>query len=1002
MLPPWTAPTQQVLLPPQAPTPAVHLRSGIWGSGAELRLRLAAVQVLAHLRGQGLASPLGARLRPLPHQLGVAHRVIHGFGRGALLADEVGLGKTIEAGLVLHELLTRQQVHRALVLVPAALLPQWEEELRARFRLRPWVYGRDGIGAAVRSPSLQGVVLASLQTARRQPHARNLQAVGWDLVIVDEAHRLKSSSSQAHQFVASLGAPWLLLLTATPVQNSLRELHALVTLIDPLVLGSAERFEHTFLADASGRKVLRAEELRRRLATVMVRNRRATLPDLVDAGRTASTVRVVLSPSEKALYDDLSSYLAERYRIARAEGRPAHGFLVTLYQRMLASSFSTLRHALEARHGHLELVLALVTQERRSRRSAGQADQVPALGQMDLTSLGELWLDWRTTTAPTRRGGSRSATQDEPRFDPARRWVEDLSAEDLARQEEDLRVEREQLGRFQAALAALPTPTKVRRVGALVDELAAGGGAAQGRQVVLFTEFLRTQAEVSAHLRQLGHAVVEFHGGLSPEAKEEAIATFRGGAAVLVSTEAGAEGRNLQWCSTLVNLDLPWNPMRVEQRIGRLHRLGQQRTVQVVNLVSAGTVEEEVLELLAEKIGLFESVMGDLDLILGEVTSDLPLERVIMDAIAHVDPRVRDKGGEGVSSGGLAELGERFAAARAAYGAAHDLMGATVGALELGTAEGDVPLEWGLSLALHQWLLAWAAARGFPLSPPSEGIVTLPTHPSVGALSGRWRLPAACPAPGVPADVDDGPPLLWMADNDLQRELGRSLQGGATALLAPPNDAARLRGFEGIEGLVVCALRPSDDGSPPVMVEVAVGTDGSPLPADLPSLPEVAALCGTTDPSPAVSPPPPERLEQLLALALGRLERTAPPSTTAPVPQGADRWHRLEGTLRDHYADQRAQLQQEERTMRQRHTTSLVRQRSAAGERRRALLRERMLSTSSLDSLSLRRAALDAQEVEVLAEVRRRHAAAPHRAGPLQPLAVAWLSIGSTPRRRRG
>jgi SNF2 family DNA or RNA helicase len=474
---------------------------------------------------------------PYEHQLAAVKTVLNRMRGRALLADEVGLGKTVEAGIVLSELLWRRLARRVLVLVPPGLVTQWQEELRRKFNLDfvthdAEAFRQEGLGAWERFER----VVASFHTAKRAEHARVIAEVRYDLVIVDEAHHLKNARTVLWQFVNSLRRTYLLLLTATPVQNDLEELFNLVTLLQPGQLKTVRAFRREHLARGDRRQPRDPEGLRQLLADVMVRNRRATT-SVALTRRIARTVVVEPRAAERDLYAGVSEFLRE-------QSRP--GGSVT---RMMAQTLQ------------MEL-----------------GSSVPAA----LASLERMLADRRWEPAV---GAALSRLRDQAA----------VIADDAK----------------SAALLAL--------LGSWPDKL------------LVFTRFRATQEHLARVLGAAGHDVALYHGNLRRQGKEDAVHAFGGPCRVLISTEAGGEGRNLQFAHGLVNYDLPWNPMRIEQRIGRLSRVGQPYDVHVFNLVAPGTIEEAILEVLDAKINMFELVIGEIDMILGQLSTDQDFEELVTD-----------------------------------------------------------------------------------------------------------------------------------------------------------------------------------------------------------------------------------------------------------------------------------------------------------------------------------------------------------------------------------
>jgi SNF2 family DNA or RNA helicase len=471
----------------------------------------------------------------LPYQVEAAELVVDGMGGRGILADEVGLGKTIEAGLVASELILRESCRRILVLCPAPLEGQWRREMVEKFALR---FG--GLG----DPSAERVI-ASIDAAKREPARSLLVGQPWDLVVVDEAHKLKNRQTQNHRLVAALQRRHLLLLSATPMQNDLTELYSLVSLVHPRLFGTFQSFWREFLLDRRTPKDPTA--LRRVLGQVMVRHRRqdlhveaATLPT-----RQVALLPLQLQPAERRLYDAVTEAIRDEYW-RRLQGEGSVLPLLTV-QREVCSSAAAVR------------------------RTLMRMEQGAWLGG-DLRRLREL-------------------------------------ADEVGAQ------------------------TKAQVLQGLIAEL--------GERALVFTEFRATQQYLRGQLASLDVPVLLLHGAMNPADRERGLLRFaqepRG---VLVSTESGGQGLNLQFCHHVVNYDLPWNPMRVEQRIGRVHRLGQLHDVFIYNLYAEETVEEHLLCLLDTKINLFRQVIGELDVILRRL--ERGGRRTLESRIAEILWRSRD------------------------------------------------------------------------------------------------------------------------------------------------------------------------------------------------------------------------------------------------------------------------------------------------------------------------------------------------------------------------
>ena len=467
------------------------------------------------------------------YQVETVRRVLRVFRGRALLADEVGLGKTIEAGLVLKEFVLRGMVRSALILVPPALVSQWRDELTFKFDLAPLttedaIFQKD----AAAGWAADGVLVASLALARSARHRELVATRERDLIIVDEAHHAKSHGTETWKLLDALRSRFLLMLTATPVENDLEELYNLVTLLKPGQLGTRAAFKKAYVARNDPCVPRNPEALRQLLADVMIRNTRAVVGVSLPP-RHASTLCLEPTPLEARVHARLTDLLRERFQDVRERL-----FLGLLLQEA-CSSLAALRSTLEARGGGLDEALR--------GELAALSDELPPTG---------------VTT------------------------------------------KEERLVRF----------LKESKEPALV-----------------FSRFRATASRLEQVLEREGVTWAAFHGGMTAAAKDAAVEAVRAGRAqALLATQVGGEGRNLHFLRTLVNVDLPWNPMEIEQRIGRVHRLGQQREVLIVNLALKGTVEDRILEVLDQKINLFELVVGELDLILGQVDDGRDFEQRVL------------------------------------------------------------------------------------------------------------------------------------------------------------------------------------------------------------------------------------------------------------------------------------------------------------------------------------------------------------------------------------
>jgi len=528
---------------------------------------------------------------PFPYQVKAAQTALRRFRGRGLLCDEVGLGKTIEAGLVLKEYLLRQMAERVLIITPPSLVEQWREELATKFGLTDFVSNYDPEFQELDTEAWQAFprVISSLATARRREHRRVITDIMYDLVIVDEAHHLKNRSTVSWKFVNKIQKKYILMLTATPVQNRLDELYNLITILKPGQLKTPREFRRQFVVQGDPRLPKNRGRLRELLADVMVRHARGQVGiDLPP--RRAHTVRIPLTPDERALYDDVSEFVRRCIRAADSsqdgEGSGEAGVLSAVH--------------------HFTL--------RTLQREIGSS---PAAVVPTLMALAE-----RPEMVP-HRGELLSMVE---RARAIRTWSKGEAMERL-----------------------------------LMSQLAADGR----EKLIVFTHFHATLDLLADLLRGMGVDFVLYHGRLTQSQKDEAINRFEQSGQVLLSTEAAGEGRNLQFCRLMLNFDLPWNPQRIEQRVGRIHRVGQTRPVEIFNLSAEGTVEDYILELLDRKLNMFELVIGEMDMILGHMEDERDFEELVLEIWTQA--RTTEE-----AMSGFERLGDDLARARQAYQRTHE------------------------------------------------------------------------------------------------------------------------------------------------------------------------------------------------------------------------------------------------------------------------------------------------------------------------------------------
>jgi superfamily II DNA or RNA helicase len=495
------------------------------------------------------------------YQVETVRKVLKQYRGRVLLADEVGLGKTVEAGMVLKEYILRGMAERILILTPASLVGQWRDEMAAKF----------GIDCATSHDALlradparfwaQPRVIASIAVARRKDQAELLAGQSYDVVVVDEAHHLRDQASASYRLVNLLQKRFLLLLSATPVQNSLLELYNLLTLLQPGIFKTPKEFRAVYMVPGKPREPANRERLRDLMRGVMVRNTRA-LAALRMPRRHASTLRATPDPAEAACYEELTTLVRE------AAGTGDAGTRLSL------------QHLLTA---------------------AGSSPSAAA--------------------AAIARFAERRAA------DP--RWTA-------------------LLGRTQALAAGAKEAALLRLLAQNPAE-----------KKLVFVHHRDSLGHLAERLRRQGIEFALFSGDLSGPQKDLAVEAFRDRVPVLLCTESGGEGRNLQFCNTLINFDIPWNPMAIEQRIGRIDRIGQTREVFIFNLVTAGTIEDAMLRILDEKINMFELVVGEVGAILGEVDEQQDFSTLVLEAWLQ--------GTEAARAEAFAQLESQLLAARRHY-----------------------------------------------------------------------------------------------------------------------------------------------------------------------------------------------------------------------------------------------------------------------------------------------------------------------------------------------
>jgi len=592
-----------------------------------------------------LLAPMESNVIPLPHQIHALSRAISGDRVRYLLADEVGLGKTIEAGLVMRELKLRGLVRRTLVVAPKGLATQWVAEMQTHFNESFQLVLGEDISALQRlapdsdrrnTPwSMFDQVIVSLDSVKPMDKRRgwsaerlaeynrsrfeDLVTAGWDLVVVDEAHRLGGSTDQVARYKLGRGlaeaAPYVLLLSATPHQGKTDAFHRLLSLLDTEAFPDMESVS------------------RERVAPYVIRTEKRKAVDTdgkpLFKPRRTQMVGVSWEPRhhlQQLLYEAVTDYVREGYNQALREKKRHIGFLMILMQRLVVSSTRAIRTTLERR---LDVIKSNEMQATlRLDEFENGAEAIDELYDMD----GQELLDelMKSHVAALQSEGSH---------------VETLL---------DAALKCEQAGPDAKAEALIEWVYQLQ-----ADE------NEPDLKVLIFTEFVPTQSMLKEFLEARGISVVTLNGSMDMDERKRAQESFRNKARVLVSTDAGGEGLNLQFCHAIVNYDIPWNPMRLEQRIGRVDRIGQPKIVRAINFMFEDSVEFRVREVLEQKLSvIFEEFgidkTGD---VLDSAQAGELFEEVFTDAILnpagietsveHTMARIRDEIREARESSGI-------------------------------------------------------------------------------------------------------------------------------------------------------------------------------------------------------------------------------------------------------------------------------------------------------------------------------------------------------------
>jgi SNF2 family DNA or RNA helicase len=463
------------------------------------------------------------------HQYDGAIKILRDFNGNALLADEVGLGKTITTGMVLKECIHRGFVKKALILTPPSLVDQWLQELKEKFDLNFKIIEDEN------NWLLDNFLIASIDkvkifnSTKNEFRHKNAHLIPWDLIVVDEAHKLKDKDTMRWKFVDRLQKKRFLILSATPFQNDLLELYNLLHLLKRGHLGTMNEFKKQFLNKGNKRIPINPRELKRKLDEVMIRRRRDQTT-VEYKQRIPKILAVELSKEELEVYNSICDMLKTKY--FSCSGNQINGKLVI---------FSIL---------------------------------------------------------PKITSSSRSAIESLEKIVTDQKYHADT---------------RELAFSILESCKTIKKDSKIEKLIEIIEDLLSKN---KNQKILIYTRHPTTLKYIVEKLSVYNLNIIEFTGGLTREEKTERINRFKTNANILISTDTGAEGLNFQFCNILINYDLPWNPMSVEQRIGRLDRIGQKNDVLIYSLATKNTMEEHVVDLIINKMCCIGLVIGELPIIL--------------------------------------------------------------------------------------------------------------------------------------------------------------------------------------------------------------------------------------------------------------------------------------------------------------------------------------------------------------------------------------------------
>jgi len=546
---------------------ADRLQTGKFDDPVRFSLRERAARLSLAYRSDRFLSLSGNRIRIEPYQVDAAHEVLTSYEPRYLIGDEVGLGKTIEAGIIIEELIARGRAERVLIVTPAKLRDQWQREMREKFGREYVAYDRDYISSIDRPGqnvwAAEDQIVVSIDLAKQDDLLEQLRDLRepWNVAVFDEAHHLTARETsegtrrvdryRVGEAVAE-NSDALLLLTGTPHKGKPDQFYNLLRLLDPYRFQGPE--------DITPGKVDNLMVRRTKTDDSMV----GSDGEPMFPGREIQTVPVELSPAERHLYEDLTEYISAVYTASAERDAHAAGFATVIYQKRLVSSIAAITQSLENRRDDLEDRVSI---------STSSVDQL--------------------------------------------HYVDDAETE------------RDVLDQLIEAGKSIDIDSKGARLQEFVDEILAED---PDEKILVFTEYTDTLEYLHDEVLS-GYRTARIDGSMSEERRREEIERFRNTADVMLATDAAREGINLQFAHIMVNYDLPWNPIRIDQRMGRLHRYGQEDTVRIFNLFIEDTRESDILQLLVGKLEQIENDLGMQSDVLGTILDDYDVEGAIMEAV---------------------------------------------------------------------------------------------------------------------------------------------------------------------------------------------------------------------------------------------------------------------------------------------------------------------------------------------------------------------------------